>query len=164
MITHGIAPLVRMSNMTRQAFINVALIAGLFALGGLCGLGARRWIGGVGVQHVQLERCILTSKHSHPNEDARSTLAHLDVEVPACMNAAGYEKALGNQSCAPAFWQGDVFCYLPKSYLGKLIYRLEASSDRKKFEDQSKGELQAERRVPQQMPQPPRLRPEAGER
>jgi hypothetical protein len=164
MITHGMTPLVRMGNMTRQAFFNVALIAGLFVLGGLCGLGARRWIGGLGVQHAQLERCILTSKHSHPNEDARSTLAHLEVEVPACMNAAGYEKALGNQSCAPAFWQGDVFCYLPKSYLGKLIYRIEAASDRKKFAGESKSELPAERRLPQQMLQPARLRLEASER
>jgi hypothetical protein len=153
-----------MRNMTRQTFFNVALIAGLFILGGLCGLGVRTWIGGLKDQHAQLERCILTSKHSHPNEDARSTLAHLDVEAPACMNAAGYEKALDNQSCAPGFWQGDVFCYLPKSYLGKLIYRIEAASDRKKFEDESKSELQAERRLPQQTQQPARLRLEAGER
>ncbi|MGO9995125.1 MAG: hypothetical protein ACLPTF_21790 [Steroidobacteraceae bacterium] len=150
--------------MTRQAYFNIALIAGLFILGGLCGLGVHTWIGGLGVQHAQLERCILASKHSHSGENARSTLAHLDVEVPACMNAAGYEKALNNKNCAPAFWQGDVFCYLPKSYLGKLIYRIEAASDRKKFEDESKGELQAERRLAQQMLQPARLHLEAGER
>jgi len=114
-----------MTNMTRELPHNVALFAGLFVLGGFCGLGARTWIGGLGVQHAQLERCILASKHAHPNEDARSTLAHLDGEVPACMNAAGYEEALDNQSCAPVSWQGDVFCYSPKSHLGKLIFRLE---------------------------------------
>jgi hypothetical protein len=113
--------------MSRQTLFNAALIAGLFILGGLCGLGVRTWIGGLGVQHAQLERCILASKHAHAREDARSTLAHLDVEVPACMNAAGYEDALDNKSCSPASWQGDVFCYVPKSHLGKLIYRIESA-------------------------------------
>jgi hypothetical protein len=113
--------------MSRQTLFNAALIAGLFILGGLCGLGVRMWIGGLGVQHAQLERCILASKHAHAREDARSTLAHLDVEVPACMNAAGYEDALDNKSCSPASWQGDVFCYVPKSHLGKLIYRIESA-------------------------------------
>ncbi len=131
--------------MTRETFFNVALIAGLCILGGLCGLGLRMWIGGLRVQNAQLERCILTSKRSHSSEDARSTLAHLDVEVPACMNAAGYVKALNNESCAPAFWQGDVFCYLPKSHLGKLIYRLEAASDQKRIEVKSDTELQERR-------------------
>jgi hypothetical protein len=113
--------------MKRQTLFNAALIAGLLILGGLCGLGARMWIGGLGVQHAQLERCILASKQAHSHEDARSTLAHLDVEVPACMNGAGYERALNNKSCASAFWQGDVFCYLPKSYLGRLVYRIDAT-------------------------------------
>jgi hypothetical protein len=149
--------------MRRQTFFNAAFIGGLFILGGLCGLGARAWIGGLGVQHAQLERCILTSKHSHPSEDARSTLAHLDVEVPACMNAAGYEKALGNQNCAPEYWQGDVFCYLPKSYLGKLIYRLEAASGRNKMEVKSNTESQTDQPLRQKL-QPAGLRLEAGER
>jgi hypothetical protein len=153
-----------MKRMTRQTFFIVALIAGLFILGGLCGLGVRTWIGGLRVQHAQLERCILTSKHSHPGEDARATLAHLDVEVPACMNGAGYVKALNNKSCAPAVWQGDVFCYLPKSYLGKLIYRLEAASDRKRIEVESNTETQAERQLPQHMLRPARWRLKAGER
>src|SRR5271165_3197999 len=152
-----------MSNMTRIAFSNVALIAGLFILGGLCGLGARAWIGGLGVQHAQLERCILSSKHSHPSEDARSTLAHLDVEVPACMNAAGYEKSLDNQNCASEYWQGDVFCYLPKSYLGKFIYRLEAASGRNKMEVKSGTELRIDQ-PPQQMRQPAGLHLRTGER
>jgi hypothetical protein len=128
--------------------LGIAFMAGLFILGGLCGVGVRTWIGGLGAQHAQLERCTLISKHSHPGEDARATLAHLDREVPACMNGAGYEKALDNENCALAFWQGDVFCYLPKSYLGKLIYRIEAAADRSKVAaDAKKG-----------------LRPEAGER
>ena len=136
---------VRRSSMkptTRRAFFNIALIAGLFVLGGFSGLGVRTWIGGLNVQRAQLERCILASKHSHASEDARSTLAHLDVEVPTCMNSAGYEEALDNKSCAPAFWQGDVFCYLPKSRLGKLIHRIDAASDRNKVEDRSNSELQ----------------------
>lgn len=116
------------SHVTRQAVIKLVLIAGLFILGGLCGVGVRTWIGGLKDQHAHLERCILASKQSHPNEEARSTLAHLEVEVPVCMNGAGYEKALNNKSCAPALWQGDVFCYLPKSYLGRLIYRIESAA------------------------------------
>jgi hypothetical protein len=57
------------------------------------------------------------------------------------MNSAGYERALDNKSCAPKFWQGDVFCYLPKSSLGKLIYRIEVSSAEKKMQDERKTEL-----------------------
>jgi len=149
-------------NATRIV-LNVTLIAGLFILGGLCGLGARTWIGGLGVQHAQLQRCVLSSKHSHPSEDARSTLARLDIEVPACMNAAGYEKALDNQNCAREYWQGDVFCYLPKSYLGKLIYRLEAASGRNKMEVKSNTESQTDQPL-RQILQPARLRLRTGER
>jgi hypothetical protein len=109
----------------RQLLFNVALIAGLFALGSFCGVGARTWIGGLQEQRAQLQRCVLTSKSSHPGEDARSRLMHLDADVPACMNEAGYEEALDNGSCNPAYWQGDVSCYLPKSGLGKLIHRLQ---------------------------------------
>jgi hypothetical protein len=68
-------------------------------------------------------------------------LAHLDAEVPACMDASGYEQARGNQSCSAAYWQGDVFCYLPKGSLGKLIYRIEASAAAKKMPDERKSEL-----------------------
>jgi hypothetical protein len=49
------------------------------------------------------------------------------------MDAAGYEQALGNENCGPAMWQGDVFCYVPKSFLGKLVYRVEASSQNKRI-------------------------------
>ncbi len=146
-----------MKPMTRRAFFNIALIAGLFILGGLCGLGVRTWFGGLSAQRAQLQRCILASKQSHASEDARSTLARLDVEVPACMNSAGYVKALDNKSCAPAFWQGDVFCYLPKGRLGKLIYRIDAASDRNKVERRSNSELQVKQ------PPPARSRPAAGE-
>jgi len=125
----------------RQILFNVALIVGLFVLGGLCGLAGRAWIGGFKAQHAQLERCILSSRQSHPREDVRSKLAYLDAEVPACMNASGYEQALGNQNCSAAFWQGDVFCYLPKGSLGKLIYRIEASSAGKKMQDEREAEV-----------------------
>jgi hypothetical protein len=124
--------------MGRQALLNVALIAGLLIAGGLCGVGARTWIGGLKKQHAQLERCVLDSKRSHPNEDARSALARLEAEVPACMSGAGYEKALNSGSCGRALWQGDVFCYLPKSFPGKLIFRIETSSQRKAIEDDGK--------------------------
>jgi hypothetical protein len=123
--------------VTRRTLMNVALIAGLFIAGGLCGVGLHRWIGGLGEQHAQLQQCILASRRSHPNEGARSTLAHLEAEVPICMDAAGYEKALGNENCGPAMWQGDVFCYLPRSFLGKLVYRMETSSQRKQSRDDS---------------------------
>jgi len=109
----------------RRTLASVALIAGLFIAGGLCGVGIHRWIGGLGRQHAQLEQCILTSKRSHPNEAARSTLTHLQAEVPICMDAGGYERALGDENCSDAMWQGDVFCYLPKSFLGKLVHRIE---------------------------------------
>ncbi len=56
------------------------------------------------------------------------------------MDTAGYEKALGNENCGPAPWQGDVFCYLPKSFLGKLVYRMETSSQRKRIGDEGRTE------------------------
>jgi hypothetical protein len=130
--------------MKRQTAVNLALICGLFIAGSLCGLGARAFIGGLRVQHAQLEQCALASKQSHAAEDARSKLAHLVAEVPPCMNRAGYEKALNNKNCSVAIWQGDVFCYVPKSYLGKLIYRLETSSDRMKIKNKGKPELPLE--------------------
>lgn len=114
--------------LRRRLCIDAAVLTVLLIAGVLCGTAAHSWIGGLRAQHVQLERCIATTRQSHSNEDARSTLAHLDTDVPACMHAAGYESALNNHGCSLAFWQGDVFCYLPKSSLGKLIYRIEAAS------------------------------------
>ncbi len=51
-------------------------------------------------------------------------MAHFDAEVPECMAGAGYEKRLENDRCNVAMWQGDVYCYLPKSAIGKLAYRI----------------------------------------
>jgi len=117
---------------------SVALLAGFLIAGALCGAGIQRWIGGLGRQHAQLEQCILASRHAHPNEAARSTLTRLEAEVPNCMDAAGYEKAFGNENCGPAMWQGDVFCYVPKSFLGKLVYRIETSAQKKRTGDEGK--------------------------
>jgi hypothetical protein len=110
----------------KRPLLTVALIAGLFVSGGLCGLAARK-IGGLDQQRAQLNRCVLASKQAHPNARPRDALPRLIVEVPACMNAAGYERVVNNMSCNRVAWQGDVFCYVPKSYLGKLIYRLDAA-------------------------------------
>jgi hypothetical protein len=41
------------------------------------------------------------------------------------MNGAGYEQALDSKSCGLKLWQGDVFCYAPKSFFGKLVYRIQ---------------------------------------
>ena len=111
--------------MIRRILIGVGLVAGFFIVGGLFSIGARMWIGGLNEQSAQLHQCVLTSQHAHPNEDARSMLAHLDVEVPECMEGAGYEKALDNNNCSPTVWQGDVYCYLPKSFLARLLYKIE---------------------------------------
>lgn len=118
-------------NVIRRNLFKAALLVGLFIAGGLFGIGARLWIGGLNAQRAQLDRCILASQQSHPNEDARSMMAHLDAEVPECMAGAGYEKALDNNNCNLAVWQGDVYCYLPKSLVGKLIYKIETFSDKK---------------------------------
>jgi hypothetical protein len=117
---------------------SAALLAGLLIAGALCGAGIHRWIGGLGRQHAQLEQCILASRHARPNEVARSTLMRLEAEVPNCMNAGGYEKALGNENCGPALWQGDVFCYAPKSLLGRLVYRIETLAQKKRTGDEGK--------------------------
>jgi hypothetical protein len=115
--------------LPRRLFVHAAIIAASLIAGGLCGIGARGWIGGLRGQQVQLERCIQTSRQSHSGDDARSMLTRLDADVPACMNAAGYEEALNEPRCSPAFWQGDVFCYVPRSSVGKLIYRLDAARE-----------------------------------
>ena len=112
--------------VVKRALLTVALIAGLFVGGGLCGLAARKF-GGLDHQRAQLNRCVLASRQAHPNERPRDALASLMAEVPACMNASGYEHVADNISCSQVAWQGDVFCYAPKSYLGKLLYRLDAA-------------------------------------
>jgi hypothetical protein len=40
------------------------------------------------------------------------------------MEAADYVKALDNDNCGLALWQGDLYCYLPKSFVGKLLYKI----------------------------------------
>jgi len=40
------------------------------------------------------------------------------------MEAAGYVKALDNDNCGLALWQGDVYCYLPKRFAGKPFYKM----------------------------------------
>ena len=110
---------------------SAALLAGLLIAGALCGAGLFRWIGGLGRQHAQLEQCVLASRQAHPHEASQSRLTHLEAEVPSCMDAAGYDK-LDSQDCVPAMWQGDVLCYVPRSFLGKLVYRLETSMQKQR--------------------------------
>jgi hypothetical protein len=122
----------------RRSLLSVALLAGLLAAGAVCGAGVYHWVGGLGRQHAQLEQCVLASRHAHPSEAARSQLTRLEAEVPGCMDAAGYEKALGNENCPPALWQGDVFCYVPKSFLGRLVQRIETSVQKPRTGGESK--------------------------
>lgn len=110
--------------MNRRNLFTIAVVAGFVIAGALFGIGARILIGGLGEQRGQLHRCIVTSHQAHPNEDARSTTVHLQAEVPECMAAAGYEKALDNNPCSLAVWQGDVYCYVPKSLAGKLLFKI----------------------------------------
>ena len=88
--------------MKRNTPRDAALIAALFVAGGVCGAGVYKGSGGLNEQH-----------------------AHLEAEVPICMNGAGYEQALDSKSCGLKLWQGDVFCYAPKSFFGKLVYRIQ---------------------------------------
>jgi hypothetical protein len=122
----------------RRALPSVALLVGLLIAGAFCGAGIHRWIGGLGRQRAQLEQCILASRHAHPNEAAQSALTRLEAEVPICMDAAGYEKLLAKENCGQAMWQGDVFCYAPKSFLGKLVQRVDTSAQKKRSGDVSK--------------------------
>lgn len=126
--------------LRRRILFDAGVLLALLIAGALCGAAAHKWIGGLRAQHVQLERCIAATRQAHSHDDVQSTLARLDSDVPACMHAAGYESALGNQGCGPSFWQGDVFCYVPKSSLGKLIYRIEAASVAKTIKDESDRE------------------------
>ena len=116
--------------MTRRILFGVAVVAGLLIAGAACGVGMRVWVGGLNGQRARLHQCVVTSQQAHRNEDARSLLAHLQAEVPECMAAAGYDKALDNDHCDLAIWQGDVYCYLPKSSAGKLLYKIATLADR----------------------------------
>jgi hypothetical protein len=112
--------------MTRRNLLIVALFVGLLIAGGLTGAGIRLLLGGLNGQRAQLHQCALATQQAHPNEDVKSTLTHLQAEVPGCMDEAGYEKALDNSNCSAAVWQGDVYCYVPKSFSGKLLFRIES--------------------------------------
>jgi hypothetical protein len=101
-----------------------ALVCGFIAAGGLAGFGARWWIGGVNGQRAQLHECVVASQRAHPNEAAGKMLPYLQVEVPACMEAAGYATALDDRDCDRTLWQGNVYCYSPKSWSGALLFRI----------------------------------------
>jgi hypothetical protein len=105
--------------MIRRNLFKAALIAGLVVAGGLAGIGGRLWA--LNERLSQLHQCVLASRQSHPDADARARLAYFDAEIPECMAGAGYEKALNNNRCTPAVWQGDIYCYLPKGFIGKLM-------------------------------------------
>ena len=50
--------------------------------------------------------------------------AYLQTEVPSCMSAAGYATALDNKDCGRALWQGDVYCYVPGSRVGRMLFNI----------------------------------------
>jgi hypothetical protein len=105
----------------------IAVIIGFAAAGGLVGIAARWWVGGLNGQRAQLHECVLASERAHPNEKAASRLGHLEAEVPDCMQAAGYAKALDNSNCGQALWQGNVYCYTPKGGVGRLLFKIVAA-------------------------------------
>jgi hypothetical protein len=110
--------------LSRRIALTVAVVIGGIAAGGLVGTGARWWIGGLNGQRDQLHQCVLTSRQAHPTEGAAAVMADLRDEVPGCMNKAGYETALDNKQCVRDLWQGDVYCYLPNSRIGRMLYKL----------------------------------------
>ena len=91
----------------------------------LVGIAARWWVAGLNGQRAQLHQCVVASQRAHQNENAASKVAHLKAEVPDCMEAAGYAKALANSDCGRALWQGDVYCYVPKSRVGRFLFKIE---------------------------------------
>jgi hypothetical protein len=111
--------------LQRRILVAVAAIVGCVIAGGLTGAAVRWWIGGLEGQRDQLHRCVLSSERAHPNENPRTRLAHLQAEVPACMDAAGYATALDNKGCGRALWQGDAYCYVPKDEFGRLLFKIE---------------------------------------
>lgn len=119
----------------RRYLAGIAVIVGCVAAGLLAGAGARWWVGGLAGQRAQLHECVVASQHAHPNEEAGKMLAYLQSEVPGCMDAAGYATALDNHNCTPALWQGNVYCYEPKSRIGRWLFKIatwtESPSDMK---------------------------------
>ena len=108
----------------RRYLIGIAAIVGCIVAGGLAGTGLRLWSAGLNGQRAQLHECVVASQHAHPNEDAGKMLAHFQAEVPDCMNAAGYATALDNRDCDRTLWQGNVYCYMPKSRIGRWLFKL----------------------------------------
>jgi hypothetical protein len=98
---------------------------GCVVAGGAVGIGARWWVNGLNGQRAQLHQCVLSSQQAHPNENAGSMLAQLQAEVPDCMDLAGYATALDNKDCGHELWQGNVYCYAPKSQVGRLLFKIE---------------------------------------
>jgi hypothetical protein len=103
----------------------VLVIVGCVIAGGAVGLAARWWVNGLNGQRAQLHQCVLASQRSHPNENAESMLAHLNANVPDCMDPVGYAAALDNKDCGRELWQGNVYCYVPKNYVGSMLYKIE---------------------------------------
>jgi len=112
---------------SRQYLAGIAIVLGCIAAGCLVGAGARWWIGGLNGQRAQLHECVVASQRAHANEGAGKMLAYLQAEVPPCMNAAGYTAALDNRDCGRALWQGDAYCYIPESRVGRLLFRIMTS-------------------------------------
>jgi hypothetical protein len=113
--------------LRRRYLFAVAVIVGCIVVGGVAGTAVRWWVAGLNGQRAHLHECVVTSQQMHPNENAASMLAHFQAEVPSCMATAGYIQALDNKNCSPQLWQGDVYCYEPKSAVGKLLFKIAVS-------------------------------------
>jgi hypothetical protein len=111
----------------RQHLTKIVFIVGCTVAGALIGGGTRWWSGGLNGQKGQLHECVLAAQQAHSNEAAGPMLAHLKTEVPDCMDQAGYAQALDSENCDRALWQGNVYCYAPKSRIGRLLFRVAAS-------------------------------------
>ena len=82
------------------------------------------WNGNFNPQRSQLGQCFVASQQSHGNTDPRSMMSYYETEIPECMENAGYEKALSNESCSQDLWVGDSHCYSPKSAIKRLLYKM----------------------------------------
>jgi len=79
-------------------------------------------------QEQQLASCKLEAMRLYPNENpAAFPSGKIGDYIDTCMGAHGYKFSLGPSSCKPhgyAF-EIDPHCYVPTSWVGWLIYRLE---------------------------------------
>jgi hypothetical protein len=112
-------------SLLRRNLSKVLVIVGCVIAGGAVGIAARWWVNGLNGQRAQLHQCVITSQQTHPNENAGAMLAHLKADVPDCMESAGYVTALDNKDCSHDLWQGNVYCYVPKSQVGRLLFKIE---------------------------------------